>query len=159
MSSIENTRFGTLCYDESSVIVFPEGLIGFPKDNRFILIEREKGPISYLQSLDSPWLSLPVLNGAAILPAYPEISTEKVATLIGARPEAMAIMVVVTVSENTVRANLLAPILIDADKRIAKQFILDDARYSASTPIQAAPSNVTTPVARSAESPVRSPSP
>lgn len=139
MKTLENTRFGTLNYDENTIITFPEGVIGFPKDNRFILIERAKGPVSYLQSIDSSWLALPVLDGSSIMPSYPNMPVDKVAALVGARPEGLAIMVVITVVGGALRANLLAPILIDADRRIAKQFVLDDSQYSASTAIQAAP--------------------
>lgn len=151
MKTLENTRFGNLTYDESTIITFPDGVIGFPKDNRFILIERAKGPVSYLQSVDSAWLALPVLDGSAIMPSYPNMPVDKVAALVGARPEGLAVMVVVTVVAGALRANLLAPILIDADRRIAKQFVLDDSQYSASTAIQAAP---TAPApARTAEAP------
>jgi flagellar assembly factor FliW len=150
MKTLENTRFGSINYDEATIIAFPEGVIGFPKDHRFILIERVKGPVSYLQSIDSSWLALPVLDGSAISPTYPNMSVDRVATLIGARTEGLAIMVVVTVVNGALHANLLAPILIDAEKRIAKQFILDDAQYSASTPIQAAP----TAPARTADNPI-----
>jgi flagellar assembly factor FliW len=136
MIHLSGTRFGDLSIGDDAVISFPDGLIGFSHEKRFALIERPNGHIAYLQSLTTPHLALPVVDASVLRPAYPAIGVDKLAELSGARPEHMAILVVVAVDpEGQLRANLLAPVVTDVDSRVGRQIILEGTSYGANTPI------------------------
>jgi flagellar assembly factor FliW len=136
MIDLERTRFGAISVADDCLITLRGGLLGFPNDTRFILVERERGPVAFLQSVDTPELALPVLDGAKLSPAYPTHSTELLARLAGVPAGDIAISVVVAVdADRSLRANLVAPIVVDAATRRGAQIILPGAVYDARTPI------------------------
>lgn len=68
--TIESSRFGRVEIDPSTVIEFPEGLIGLG-GSRYTLLAREAGtPFLWLQSLDDPAVALPVTNPHLFFAGY-----------------------------------------------------------------------------------------
>lgn len=139
MIHLSSTRFGDISLEDSAEIQFPSGLIGFSRENRFAILERTKGPIAYLQSLTTPRLALPVVDASILRPEYPAMSPEELAALTGIAPESTALLVVVAVDpfDTQLRANLLAPIVINVESRTGKQLIFEGTSYGASVPIGA----------------------
>ncbi len=131
MIQIANTRFGDITVEESSPITFPRGIIGFSEELSFVILERENGPVAYLQSLRTPRLALPIIDSSMLSPAYPDAPREELAAQVGIDPKNMAVLVVVHVNpeDKRLRANLLAPIVVDVENRRAWQLILDPERY------------------------------
>ena len=75
MLTIQGTRFGDVTVDPNAVIDFPNGLIGFPRDDRFVLLERDaddgsRSDLGYLQSTKTPELCFPVIDAAAMQAEY-----------------------------------------------------------------------------------------
>jgi flagellar assembly factor FliW len=60
--AIETSRFGRVEIDPSTVIEFPEGLIGLAGSRYALLARDPETPFVWLQSLDDPTLALPVCN-------------------------------------------------------------------------------------------------
>ena len=137
MIHLSGTRFGDLSLEDHAEISFPDGIIGFSGETRFAILERTRGPIAYLQSLTTPRLALPMIDATILRPAYPDMPVEELAELTGARPAHIAILVIVAVDpfDSELRANLLAPVVIDVDARIGKQIILEDTHYTTSVHI------------------------
>ena len=68
--SIESSRFGRVEIDPSTVIEFPEGLLGLG-GTRYALLARDAGTaFLWLQSLDDPGLALPVTNPHLFFSGY-----------------------------------------------------------------------------------------
>jgi flagellar assembly factor FliW len=133
MIRIEGTRFGTIEVDEGTVIEFPNGLVGFPSETRFVLLERSGGKlVGYLQSLTTPTLAFPVMDGAAF-EDFPDPSAEELARSVGLDGSDLAVLVIVSVNPQTkfLQANLLAPLLVDVASRNGAQCVLDPRRFSA----------------------------
>jgi len=137
MIHLNCTRFGDITIDESAEIRFPNGLVGFASETRFAIIERSQGPIAYLQSLTTPRLALPVIDASVMRPRYPSMSQEQLAAIAGVDADNMAVLIVVAINpiDKGLRANLLAPIIIDVESRTAHQIILEGTSYTANTPI------------------------
>ena len=131
MIRMNDTRFGNLEVPENTAIEFPQGIIGFSEETRFILIERNRGNIGYLQSLRTPSLALPVIDASRLEARYAEDVANDLAQQ-GEDTDNLAVMVVVYVhdEDRSLRANLLAPIVVDANTRQARQIILDPEKYS-----------------------------
>ncbi len=140
MIRLEKTRFGTITIDESAEIRFARGLIGFSGETRFALLERERGPIAYLQSLNTPGLALPVVDARHLQPGYPETGDD-LAGKAGLDREDNLVLVVLAIDplDGTLRANLLAPLVIDAKNRSGAQIILDPEKYGPSVQLGSAP--------------------
>lgn len=133
MMRIEGTKFGTIEVDPSTLIRFPNGLVGFPTECEFVLLERSGGKlVGYLQSVQTPGLAFPVLD-AAQFEGYPDPSAVDLANGVGLPTDDLAVLVIVSVQPQTklLQANLLAPILIDVATRCAAQCVLDPRRFSA----------------------------
>ncbi|MBM4377073.1 MAG: flagellar assembly protein FliW [Deltaproteobacteria bacterium] len=133
MIRIEGTKFGAVEVDETAVIRFPNGLVGFPAETEFVLLERSGGKlVGYLQSLRTPGLAFPVMD-AAQFDGYPEPSLSELASGAGLPTDDLAVLVIVSVNPQTklLQANLLAPLLVHVASRTAAQCVLDPQRFSA----------------------------
>ncbi|MCL4423936.1 MAG: flagellar assembly protein FliW, partial [Firmicutes bacterium] len=68
---IETTRFGPLKVNREDIIYFPEGLLGFPENTRFVFIDLEDRPsFRWLQAIDNPELAFVVLKPEKFLWSY-----------------------------------------------------------------------------------------
>ncbi len=134
MIVIEQTRFGTIEIEESRVLNFENGLIGFPEQTRFVLLEPDAGKmVAYLQSLVTPGLAFPVWDAAGY-DTYPQPASAVLAKSAGLPAGDYAVLVVVAakVEAKTLEANLLAPIIVEVESRKCAQVVLDARRFSAS---------------------------
>src|SRR6185295_7181281 len=61
-------RFGEIEFAEDVIITFPDGVLGFPGDRRYLLLEHdaEGSPFKWLQSLDNPDLAFIVVDPAIV---------------------------------------------------------------------------------------------
>lgn len=139
MIVLEGTRFGTIDVDEQAVIELPAGLVGFPSETRFVLLRGEGDGIGHLQSLRTPHLALAVIDGALVGADYPVPSAAALASEAGLGGADVAVLVPVVArrGEPDLRANLLAPIIVDATARRAAQVVLDPRRYTTAAPLPA----------------------
>jgi len=134
MIRIEGTRFGDIEVAKSAIIRFPAGLVGLPAETDFVLLERSGGNLlALLQSKNTPELVLPVIDGSRFEGDYPRPNATVLARRAGLGAEDLAVLVVATVPRHgrCLKANLLAPLIIDADCRLGAQVVLDHRRYSA----------------------------
>jgi flagellar assembly factor FliW len=133
---VRSERLGDLDVDDAKILTFPEGLVGFPADTRFVLVEIDEGEAyRWLQSVDDPALSFLTVIPWHFFPDYePEIDrlTEQE---LGLKEVTDAIVLcVVTIREGSpvpVTANLLGPIVINTISRVGRQIVLADSGYPA----------------------------
>lgn len=131
---IETTRFGNLEIDPHKVIHFAQGLIGFPEEKDFVMINhRGLDTLAWLQSTRSPGIALPVVGVQALAPQYPDVSLEDAARKAGLEGSAddMAALVVLCAMPNTpVTVNLIAPIIVNAASWQGVQTILEGTKFT-----------------------------
>jgi flagellar assembly factor FliW len=131
---IETTRFGNLEIDTQKIIHFPQGLIGFPEEKSFVMINhRGLDTLAWLQSTRSPGIALPVVSVQAFAPHYPDVSLEDAAHRAGLEGSAddMAALVVLCAMPNApVTVNLVAPIIVNATTWQGLQTILDGTKFT-----------------------------
>jgi flagellar assembly factor FliW len=131
---LDGTRFGSVTVDGDATIEVPHGLIGFPRERRFVLLAPQPGsPLAWLQSIDTPSLAFPVLDGTTAPEGYPGTSLRELARAAGLDGEEVSLLLVAIVRANdpTMSVNLLAPIVIDVATRRAAQVVLDARRWDA----------------------------
>lgn len=128
--------FGEVELDDEKVIEFPNGIIGFEDFKRFAVLydedDKSEARISWLQSLDEPYLALPVIDPLAIIPEYaPMIEDELLKPLGNPTDEDLLFLLVMTVPSDMtkVTANMKAPIIINAAECKGVQLIVDNADY------------------------------
>ena len=125
--------FGEIEIDESKIITFEDGIIGFPDMKKFTLIfdeEKEGRPsISWLQSMDEPEIAFPVMDPLFVCETYnPSVEDELLKNLGTIKEDNLYVLVTVTVPQNIKElvVNLKAPIVINTDTRKASQIIVED---------------------------------
>lgn len=125
--------FGEIEIDESKIITFEDGIIGFPDMKKFTLIfdeEKEGRPsISWLQSMDEPEIAFPVMDPLFVCETYnPSVEEELLKNLGTIKEDNLYVLVTVTVPQNIkeLAVNLKAPIVINTDTRKASQIIVED---------------------------------
>ena len=131
---IESPVFGTLEVSDDRIIEFPAGLPGFDDCHRFTLIHEEgaAGQVVQLQSLDQPEVVLSIAGPETLGISYDfTLSDAEVDTLRLTRPEDVVVAVVIRragdegkgPSEAGLRANFIAPLVINTASRIGMQKI------------------------------------
>jgi flagellar assembly factor FliW len=129
----DTTRFGKIQIEESELIGMRGSILGFEQHKRFVLLTVEDNtPLMWLQSVEDPAIAFVVINPRIVKPDYaPAISDGDLELLDIQGTEEIALLSIVTLRSDPFRAtaNLRAPILINAEKRLAKQVILDDSGY------------------------------
>jgi flagellar assembly factor FliW len=132
--NIDSQRFGTLEINEDELLSFPQGVIGFPSEQRFALVPHHgSGYIAWLQSVSTPELAFPVVSAHAFGEQYPDVPVAPAASEAGldGPEDALAVMVVLcALSNQPATVNLLAPILVNATTRQGAQVILEGTRFS-----------------------------
>lgn len=133
---IETRIFGEIEIDDSKIIRFPGGIIGFPEMTDFALIhDEEKGkdaPIRWLQSLQETQFAMPVMDPLIVSRDYnPEVEDELLNPIQIENPEEVLALVTVSVPRDITKmsVNLQAPIIINAENKKAAQVIVDTEIY------------------------------
>ena len=140
--TLQSSRFGNIEVPEALTVEFPEGLMGMHHLKRFVIVEPATGgsPFRFLLSLDDLEVGFGIADPTKLFANYEvEYAEEREVLGIEAEEEAK-LYVMLTIGENPMRttADLLAPILINLNNRIARQLVLSDSRYSTKHPIIAA---------------------
>jgi flagellar assembly factor FliW len=136
MTKFTLKRFGgeTIEFDEKSVITFPAGLPGFETCKRFKLInEVDKPTFFFLQSLDNPAVLFSLGDPALLNLSYEVTLSDAEQKLLEAAPGDELVLVVIVYKEGkagnkpeAVKANMFAPIVLNATKRRGIQKILKE---------------------------------
>ena len=152
---IQSTRFGTLVVDDERVINFPNGLLGFPEHKRFALIQTgEENYFFWLQSVDEPNLAFVVADPGIFFKGYEvPLRDETRQELQLAEEEGAEAFLQVFVICNKVgewlTGNLLGPLVVNAQNRLAQQVVLTEKKWTTRQPLMMLQSEVA-PLAKSA---------
>lgn len=129
------TRFGSVEVKENKILNFPVGLYGFEKERDFIRLPfnaNVESPMEWLQSLQTPGLAFVITDPFLYIPGYSVKLTEEEKKQILFEPgNKLITRAIVTIPENYLEmtANLVAPIVINLDAGVARQFVLTSMEY------------------------------
>ncbi|MBD2868413.1 flagellar assembly protein FliW [Paenibacillus arenilitoris] len=124
---------------DSSVFYFEQGIPGFEHLHQFAFADLEVSPpMKLMQSVEDMEISLIVVSPFFIYPEYEWILSEAAKEELQIQSEQeVEIWTVLTVPVDPAAAtiNLMAPIVLNANKKTGKQVILHDSTYSSKSPI------------------------
>ena len=133
--------FGEVEIDDSKIISFPNGIIGFPDLTKFTLMyDEEKGTdtIKWLQSIDEPTFAMPVMDPLIVCPDYkPEVDVNITEDVGDLQNDDLLVLVTVTVPHDLkqMTVNLMGPFIINVKEMKAVQTIIDNDDYPVKFPI------------------------
>ena len=127
---VQTGRFGQIEISTDEIILVPSGILGFPEDHNFCLVDAgDDTLILWLQSLSNPHLAFPVLeprlfkNDYVVRLSGSELRELKLSTIKDA-----SVFTILTIPSNLTEmtANLKAPVVINVKEKIAKQVVLQE---------------------------------
>jgi flagellar assembly factor FliW len=130
---IETLRFGQIEVQQSLLVDLDEGLIGFPEERRFCILEDDRwGPMRWLQSVDRPDLAFLVVNPYEFFAGYEVLIEDDLAEEMALeRPDDAAVLSLVSIQEEgELTANLLGPLVINSRTGRGVQLALNSDCYS-----------------------------
>lgn len=137
---IESERLGAVEVDDSKILTFADGLLGFPDARRFALVDAgDDATYFWLQALDDPQLAFLAAVPWAFFPDYePELPSPDQDALDITDPSDVLVFCLLTITEDSVTANLLGPLVVNANTHQGRQIVLGDSEYSARVPLAVA---------------------
>ena len=134
---IETTRFGTLSVEDERIITFPNGLLGFPDHTRFALIQTgEENYFFWLQAVEDPNLAFVVTDPGIFFKEYhvPVRDETRLELHLTDDGDAQCFVICNKVGD-WLTGNLLGPILVNAQNRLAQQVVLTEKKYTTRQPL------------------------
>jgi flagellar assembly factor FliW len=124
---IKTTRFGSLEVEPEDLITFPAGLLGLEDCREWILLaDAQNDSLGWLQSVLRAEIALAVVSPRRFVPRYQmRVACAELAPL--ELPEVKEAQVVVIVGKNdrSITLNLKAPLVINAERRLGRQVIVN----------------------------------
>jgi flagellar assembly factor FliW len=134
---VQTTRFGQIEVDEERLIFFSKGLLGFPENCCFALLQiNDEGNFFWLQSVERPELAFVVCDPVLFVPDYKiPAKLEDFHQINLTNMSNAQVMVIVNKVERTLTGNLQGPIVINAINRQGRQLVLSEKKYSTRHPL------------------------
>ncbi len=138
---LETSRFGQLEVDETRLICFEEGVLGFPTEKKYALIQTGEGSGFYwLQSVEVRDLAFVVCDPRLFVPDYQvPVKAEELQTLGLDDPSQGQVFVIVNKVDDLLTGNFQGPVVVNVENRKARQLVLSDKRYSTRHPLMRIP--------------------
>lgn len=133
---VDTYLFGAVEVDPAKVIEFPNGLVGFEQNKRFMLVHEDgqAQTASYtLQSLDDPNLAFQIVDPVTLGFHYElDLSDAESALLKTPAPEDVLVMQLLFKkeegSQTQIMPSLRAPLLINTKARVGMQKVMETLR-------------------------------
>lgn len=126
-----SARFGSFEVRDESVLTFPSGLLGFPEQQRYVILDHDtEAPFKWLQSVDEPALAFVIVDPALFHPGYQiDIPPDALAEIKAREREDLALVVILTIPSDDpgrITANLRGPLVISHKTKLGKQLVLSE---------------------------------
>ena len=129
---VATKAYGPIEVNEQQRIIFPSGLLGFESFKNYILLDAERQPFYWLQSLDVEQIAFVLINPFLFRPDYEmNIENEDLFPIGISDPGKALIFSIVTIPADgsPMTANLQGPLVINRDNRVGLQAVLTDSRW------------------------------
>jgi len=138
---IQASRFGQLDVDEDRLIQFEHGVLGFPSNLTYALIQTGQNSAFYwLQAVDRAELAFVVCDPRLFVPEYRvPIKPEELESMGLETLDDAQVFVIVNKVDGTLTGNLQGPLVVNVKTRQARQMVLSDKRFSTRHPLMPVP--------------------
>jgi flagellar assembly factor FliW len=129
---VATKAYGLIDVDERQRITFSQGLFGFEGLKEYLLLDADRQPFYWLQSMDTEGIAFILINPFLFRPDYEvNMDNEELKDIGITAPEKALIFSIVTIPAGggAMTANLQGPLIINRDERRGKQAILTDPRW------------------------------
>src|SRR5690242_11894636 len=122
---IQTTRFGTLSIEDERIIEFPSGLLGFPEQAQYALIQTGEDNYFWLQSVNDPNLAFVICDPSIFFRDYTVALRDEVTAEIELEDVGHAqTFVICNKVGDWLTGNLLGPLVVNVKNRRGVQVVL-----------------------------------
>lgn len=141
---IQTSRFGQLEVNPERFITFDEGVLGFPEQRAYALIQTGEGSGFYwLQAVNNPDLAFVVCDPRLFVADYQvPAKLEDLQGIALTEAKDAQVFVIVNKIGDLLTGNLQGPLVVNVVNRKARQLVLSDKRYSTRHPLMRIPAAV-----------------
>lgn len=136
---VKTSRFGEVAVDDSAVISFPDGVLGFSESRSFVIFDGPEGtPFKWLQAVDNPGLAFVICDPFLFKKDYqPSLPEAELAPLGIEKPEDLVVCVILSIPSDPwgMTANLLGPLVFNATRKVGRQVVLTGTEYPVKYPV------------------------
>lgn len=130
--TIATKPYGPIEINERQRIAFPSGLFGFESFKDYVLLDAERQPFYWLQSMEMEQVAFVLINPFIFRADYEmNINNEELLPIGITDPGKALIFSIVTIPPDgsPLTANLQGPLIINRDNRLGLQAVLTDSRW------------------------------
>lgn len=132
------TKFhGELEINESDIYTFQSGIPGFLEEKKFTLLTLDETPFYVLQSVTTKEVAFIIMNPFDVFPTYEiNLSQDMLEDLYIQTEQDVSVFVILTVREpfEESTANLQAPVILNVNNNLGKQYIMKTDKYTTRHP-------------------------
>ncbi len=134
---VDTSRFGPLEVDEQRLLRFPKGILGFPDEQEYALIQTaEDSGFYWLQAVHRADLAFVVCDPRLFVSDYVvPVKLEDLSQIGLSDPSSAQVFTIVNKVDNMLTGNLQGPLVVNVDTREGRQLVLSDRRYSTRHPL------------------------
>ena len=134
---IETSRFGGIEVDDQRFLNFPQGLLGFPDDREYALVQTgEDSAFYWMQAVHRPELAFVVTDPRLFVPDYRvTIKADDLAQIGLQDASGSQVFTIVNKIDDMLTGNLQGPLVINVATRVGKQLVLSDKRFATRHPL------------------------
>jgi flagellar assembly factor FliW len=115
---ITTQQFGEINFEDEHIVKFSSGLFGFEKLTKYLLIKTNEDLFYWLNSVEEPDISFPLIGTRVINTSFPEEDNHEAFGIVTLNQDPLKVTV-----------NLKAPVYIDQNKKTGFQSIIDDEKF------------------------------
>lgn len=131
---INTTRFGELQVENNDIINFKDGLLGFDNLKQYFIVDPgDSTLILWLQSIEDSSVAFPIIEPKIFKPDYIAklVPSDLASVELESLSEAKIYSILTIPTDITkMSANLKAPVIINNNKKLAKQVVLQDSKLA-----------------------------
>ena len=136
---VQSTRFGELDVAEEQILAFPQGMLGFPDEKKFAIMEyKPESPFYFLQSVVDADLAFLLINPFAFFNDYEFSMDDALIAEIGLTAQnPPAVFNIATVKDKleNMTVNLAGPVLVNYRDRKAMQLVIEKTNFPTRYPL------------------------
>jgi len=138
---INTSRFGQLDVNADRLIEFPEGILGFPQQRQYALVQTGADSGFYwLQSVCTADLAFVVCDPRLFVADYQvPVKLEELEGIELTKVGDAQVFVIVNKVSDLLTGNLQGPLVVNVRNRTARQLVLSDKRFSTRHPLMRIP--------------------
>ena len=137
--TIVSGKLGEVQYAEADIITLSSPLLGFPDLNDFILISNDKSyPFLWFQSVQDKDICFILVEPELFATDYAPKLNKREAKILGLDDKTTTKLFAIVVfpdQPKNATMNLRAPLVVNVEKKLAKQVILEDDKWQIKTPL------------------------